>query len=133
MRLQTLETMLKAESVIMMDNSGGEVGTSSQGTPCCVLKGQMRNISTLTKLCRTCGIDYGDIMEEMICCIKQTIVDDTPLPTHPTKLGLLPVEQCTHLEIPVADFQESDVFQIHRPPRPCSGTKAFENSSPRKD
>ena len=32
----------------------------------------------------------------------------------PTKLGLLPVEQFTPLEIPVADFEETDVLQIHR-------------------
>jgi len=51
MRLQTLETLLKAESMIMIDNSGGEVAASSQSIPRCVLKGLMRSIGTLTELC----------------------------------------------------------------------------------
>jgi len=38
---------------------------------------------------------------------------------------LLPVERFTQLEIPVSDFQEADVFQIHR--ACCTGTKAFRN------
>jgi len=129
MRLQTLETLLKAESVIMIDNSGGEVGAVRRSIPRPVLKGQMRNIGTLTKLCRTCSIDYGDVIEEMLHFIKRTVADDLPLPTDPTELGFLPVEQFTHLEIPVTDFQETDVFQIHGVR--CTGTKAFCNCGPR--
>jgi len=96
-----------------------------------VLKDRMRNISMLSKLCRTCSIDYGDIMEKMLCFIKWTVADDPPVPTDPTKLGLFPVEQFTHLEISVHDFQETDVFQIHW--ARCTGTKAFRNSGDRKD
>jgi len=138
MRLQTLETLLKAEGVIAIDNSGGEVPAASRSIPRRVLKGRMRNIGTLTELCRTCGIDYGDIIKEMSCFIKRTVVDDPPLPTDPTKLPtdptklrLLPVEQFTHLELPVADFQETDVFQIRQ--AHCTGIKAFRNSGPRND
>ena len=43
----------------------------------------------------------------------------------------LPVEQFTHLEIPVSDFQEADVLQIHR--ARCPRTKAFRNGDPRND
>jgi len=46
-------------------------------------------------------------------------------------LGSLPVEQFIHLEIPVSDFQEADVFQIHC--ARCTGTKAFRNRDPRND
>jgi len=53
------------------------------------------------------------------------------LPADPTELGLLPVEGFAQLEIPVADFQETDRFQIHR--ARCSGTKAFRNGGPRND
>jgi len=70
MRLQTLETLLKAESVITIDNSGGEVAAASRSIPCCVVKGWMKNLGTLTEHCRTCGIDYGEIMEKMLCFIK---------------------------------------------------------------
>ena len=131
MRLQTLETLLKAESVITIDHSEAEMAASSRSTPQRVLKGQMRNIGILTELCRTCNIDYGDIMEEMFRFIKRTVADDPPLPTDPTELGLLPVEQFTQLEIPVADFQETDVFQIHW--ARCTGTQDFRNGSPRND
>jgi len=105
---------LKAESVITIDNSGGEVAASSSSIPRPVLKGRMNNIGTLTELCRTCGINYNDVIEEMLCFIQQTIMDDPLLPTDPTNLRLLPVQQVTYLEIPVANFQETEVFQIHQ-------------------
>jgi len=117
--------------VSTIDKSRGEVTTASRSIPRRMLNGRMRNIGTLTELCRTCGIDYGDLIEEMLCFIKRTVVDNPPLLTDPTELGLLPVEQFMHLEIPVIDFQETDVFQIHR--ARYTGTKAFHNSGPRNN
>jgi len=38
----------------------------------------MKNVSTLTELCRTYNIDYGDIIEEMLRFTKQTVADDHP-------------------------------------------------------
>jgi len=70
-------------------------------------------------------------MEEMLRFIKLTLAVGTPLPTDPTELGLLPVEQFTQHQIPFAHFQETDVFQIHR--ARCTGTKAFPNSGSRND
>ena len=67
----------------------------------------------------------------MLRFTKQTVPDDHPLSSDPTELGLLPVEQFTHLEIPVADFQETDVFQIHR--ARSTGTMAFHSGGPRND
>jgi len=131
MRLQTLETLLKAESVITTNNSGGVVAPARRSIPRRVLKAWMRTIGTLTELCRTCGSNYGNVVEEILCCIKQTVADDLHLPTNPTELVLLPVEQFTHLEIPVADFQETDMFQIHR--ARCTETKTFRNSGPRNN
>jgi len=49
-------------------------------------------------------------MEEMLRFTKQIVADDHPLSSDPTKLGLLPIEQFTHLEIPVAGFQETEIF-----------------------
>jgi len=46
-------------------------------------------------------------------------------------LGSLPVQEFTHLEIPVSDFQEADVLQIHH--ARCTGTKALRNGDPRND
>jgi len=53
------------------------------------------------------------------------------LPADPTELGLLPVESFARFEIPVANFQETDRFQIHR--ASCTGTKALNNGGPRND
>jgi len=53
------------------------------------------------------------------------------LPADPTELGLLTVEEFAQLEIPLADFRETDRFQIHR--ARCPGTKAFLNGGPRND
>jgi len=44
---------------------------------------------------------------------------------------LLPVEGFAQLEIPVANFQETDRFQIHR--AHCTGTTLFRNGGPRND
>ena len=71
------------------------------------------------------------MIEEMLRFVRQTIADDQQLPSDRTELGSLPVEQFTHIEIPVPDFQDTDVFQIYR--ARCTGTKAFRNGGPRKD
>jgi len=44
---------------------------------------------------------------------------------------LLPVERFTQVEIPVSDFQEADIFQIHQ--ARYTGTKAFRNGGARND
>jgi len=127
MRLQTLDVLLKAENVVAKEGTGRETAAA----PRRILKGRMKNVSTQTELCRTCNIDSGDIMEEMLRFTKQTVADDHLLSSDPTELGLVPVEQFMNLEIPVPDFQETDVFQIHRA---CStGTMAFRSGSPRND
>ena len=132
MRLQTIEALSKAENAFVMGNGGMEAPASSRSAPWRVLKGpMMENIGTLTELWRALNIDYSDMIEEMLRFIKQTIADDQRLPSDRTELGSLPVEQFTHLEIPVSDFQEADVFQIHR--ARCTGTKAFRNGDPRND
>ena len=109
-----------------------EAPASSRSAPRRVLKGRIiENIGTLTELCRALTIDYSDMIEEMLRFIRQTIADDQRLPSDCTELGSLPVEQFTYLEILVSDFQEADVFQIHR--ARCTGTKAFRNGDPEND
>jgi len=127
MRLQTLDVLLKAGNVVAIEGTWRETAAA----PWRILKGQMKNVSTLTELWGTCNIDYGDIMEEMLRVTKETVADDHPLSSDPTELGLLPVEQFAHLEIPVADVQETDVFQIHR--ARSTGTRAFRSGGPGND
>jgi len=132
MRLQTIEALSKAENAFVMGNSGMEAPASSRSAPRRVLKGRMmENIGTLTALCRAFNIDYSDMIEEMLSFIWQTIADNQRLPSDRTELGSLRVEQFTHLEIPVSDFQEADVFQVHH--TGYTGTKAFRNGDPRND
>ena len=132
MRLQTIEALSKANNAFVMGNGGMEAPASSRSAPRRVLKGCiMENIGTLTELCRALNINYSDMIEEILRFITLTIEDDQQLPSDCTQLGSLPVEQFTHLEILVSDFQEADVFQIHR--ARCTGTKAFRNGSPRND
>jgi len=101
----------------MVEDSAMEMLTiSSCSTPRQVLKGHMKNTSTLTELCTDLDIYYSNMMEEILvlCFIRQTVVDDWQLPADPTELGLLLVEGFAQLEIPVPDFQETDRFQMHR-------------------
>ena len=72
----------------------------------------MKNTSTLTELCTTINIYYSDMMLEILRFTRQTAVDDRQLAADPTELGLLPLEGFAQVEIPVADFQETDRFQI---------------------
>jgi len=109
MSLQTLDVLLKAENVVAIGGTERETAA----VPWRILKGKMKNVSALTKLCRTCNIHYSDIMEKMLCFTEQTVAGDHPLSSDPIELELLPVEQFTHLEIPVADFRETDVFPIY--------------------
>ena len=132
MRLQTIEAHSKAENAFVIRNGRVEALASSWSETRRVLKGRMvENISTRTELCRALNIDYCDMKEEMLRFISQTMADDQRLPSDRTELGLLPVEQFTHLEIPVPDFQDTDVFQIHR--ARCTGTKLFRKGDPRND
>jgi len=132
MRLQTIQALSKVKGVIVAQDRGMEIpGFSSHSTPRRVLKGRMKNTSTLTELCATLNIHYSDMMQEILGFTRQTAAEDRPLAADPTELVLLPVAGFAHLEIPVADFQETDRFQIHWVR--CTGTKAFSNGGPRYD
>jgi len=131
-RLQTIEALSKAEDVIMVEDSGMEMPTvPSRSTPPRVLKGRMKNTSTLTKVYTALDIYYSNMMEEILRFIRQTAADARRLPADPAELGLLPVEGFAQLEIPVPNFQETDRFQIYR--ARCMGTKAFRNGGSRND
>jgi len=130
--LWTIEALSKVEGVIVVEYRGIEMPTgSSRITPRRGLKGRMKNTSTLTELCTALDIHYSNMMEEILCYIKQTAADDRRLPADPAELGLLPVEGFAQPEIPVPDFQETDRFLIHR--ARCTATKAFRNGGSRHD
>ena len=102
--------------MIVVEDSAMEMPThSSRSTPRRVLKGHMKNTSTLTKLCTALDIHYSNMMEEILYFIRQTAADDRRFPADPAELGLLPAEGLAQLEIPVPEFQETDMFQIHQP------------------
>jgi len=105
MPLQTIEAHLKT-GVIMVENSGMEMRTSSsRSAPRRMLKGRT-NIGTLCEPCRAHEIKYCDIMEGMLRFIKQTAVDDPRLPADPTELALLPVERFIRLKFWFLSFRE---------------------------
>jgi len=132
MGLQTIEAVSQVKGVIVAEDSGMEMPAfSSHTTPRRVLKGRMKNTSTLTELCATLNIHYSDMMKEILRFTRLTAADDRQLPADPSELWLLAVQGFVQLEIPVADFQETDRFQIHR--ARCTGTKAFRNGGPRND
>jgi len=132
MRSQTIEALSKVKGVIVAEDSGMEMPAfSSHSTPRQVLKGHIKNSSTLTELCATLNIHHSDMRQEILRFTRLTAADDGRLPADPTDLGLLPVKGFAPLEIPVADFQETDRFQIHR--ARCTGTMAFRNGGSRND
>jgi len=62
MRLQILDVLLKAENVIAIEGTARERAAGHRS----ILKGRMKNVRTVTELCKTCNIHYGDIIEEML-------------------------------------------------------------------
>jgi len=130
--LQTIEALSKVEGVMVVEDSGIEMPTVlSRSTSRPVLKGRMKNTSTLTELCTALDIHYSNMMEEILRFIRETAADNRRLPADPCELRLLPVEVFPQLKLPVPDFQETDRFQIHR--ARCTGTKAFRNGGSRND
>ena len=112
--MQTIKALSEVEGVIVVEDSEMEMPTvASRSTPRQVLKSCMKNTSTLTELCTSLNIHYSNMIEEILCFIRQTAADDRRLPADPAELGLLPVEGFAQVEIPVPDFQETDRFQIH--------------------
>jgi len=64
MRLQTIEALSKVKGVIVAEDSGMQMPAfSGHSTPRRVLKGLMKNTSTLTELCPTLNIHYSDMMQ----------------------------------------------------------------------
>ena len=132
MRLQTIEALSKAENAFVMENGRMEAPASSRSAPRWVFKARiMDNIDTLTELCRAHNIHYSDMIEKMLRFVWQTIAENQQLPSDHTELGSLPIEQFTHLEIPVLDFQNTDMFQIHCPR--STGRKAFRKGGSRNN
>ena len=128
--MQIIEELSKVKGVIVAEDSGMEMPAfSSHSTLRRILKGHMKNTSTLTELFATLNINYFEMMQEILRFTRQTAADDRRLPADPTELGLLLVEGFALLETPLADFQETDRFQIQR--ACCTETKAFRNGGPR--
>jgi len=105
MRLQKIKALLKT-GVIVIGNSGMEMPTYSSCSAPRRMLGGRTNIGTLSELCRAHEIEYCDMIEEMLCLIKQNTVDNPQLPADLGELGLLPVERFTHLQIPVLTFRK---------------------------
>ncbi|CUS06721.1 unnamed protein product, partial [Tuber aestivum] len=131
MRLLTIEELSKADGEVRIGNVTEEIQTSSSRSELRrVLRGRT-NTGTLINFCETLQINYSAMVEEMVRYIQRTVADELRVPTNSSELGLLPVEQFTKLEIPVPDFQSTDVFQIHR--ARCTGTNTFRNAALRND
>ena len=111
MRLQTIEALSKADNIMRVGNVPMEMpDSSSRSVPRRVLRGRRKNTNTLVELSLVLDINYSDMVEGLLCYIKQGVADEGQLPADSTELGLLPLERFTQLEIPVPDFQETDVF-----------------------
>ena len=114
MRLQTIEALSKADNVIRVGNIPMEMPASSgRGIPGQVLRGHRKNTNTLVELSLVLDINYSNMVEGLLHYIKSVVVDEGQQPADSTELGPFPLERFTQLEIPVPDFQETDVFQIH--------------------
>src|SRR5437879_2789994 len=131
MKLQTTEELLKSGNALRTGDVMTDIpGSADYSKHRMVLRGRV-NTGNIIDLCRILNIDYSDLLPEMLRYIRKTPTDERRLPADSTELELLPVEHFNQLEIPVPDFQETNVFQIHRDR--YTRTKAFRNAGPRND
>ena len=125
MRLLTMEALQKTDDEV----ESGNVGVSNQGTcpnhrsPQRALKERTQNVGTVFELCLALVIHYDDLAVELFNYVRQTTADERQLPVDPSELKFVQAEQFTQLEIPLPDFQETDIFQVHR--ARCTGRKLF--------
>src|SRR5437588_2996867 len=105
--------------------------SSSRSVPRWVLRGRRKNTNTLVDLSLVLNINYSDMVKRLLRYIKQAVADEGQLPPDSTELGLLPLERFTQLEIPVPDFQETDIFQVHQ--ARCTRKTSFRRAGPRND
>jgi len=96
-----------------------------------VLKGQTPNVGTGLNLCLALEIPYEDLAAELVNYIGRGVTDERQLPVDPSEMNFSPAELFTQLEIPVADFQETNIFQVHH--ARCTGKMSFRNSGPRNN
>jgi len=137
MRLLTIDVLRTADDAV----GTGNVSISSPwiGIETClphrisrrVLKGRTPNVGTVLELCLALEIPYDDLAAELVNYLRRAVTDERQLPADPSELKFSPAELFTQLEIPVADFQETNIFQVHR--ARCTGKKSFRNSGPRND
>src|SRR5437588_2746083 len=131
MKLQTTEELLKGGNMLRTGDVATDIPISlDYSVHRWVLRGCV-NTGNIIDLCRILKIDYSDLLQEMLRYIRKIPADEQRLPADSTELELLPVEHFNQLEIPVPDFQETNVFQIHR--ARYTGTKAFRNTGLRND
>ena len=116
MRLLTMEALRKTDDKF----ETGNFGASNQGTcrnprsPRRALKGPTQNVSSVFELCLALEIHYDNLAVELVNYVRQKTADERQLLVDPTELKFIPAKQFTQLKILLANFQETDIFQVHR-------------------
>ena len=72
--------------MILVGDSGMTMPTvSCECIPCSALNGGMKNASRLTELCTPLDTHYSNMMQKIVCFIRQTAADDWQLPVDPAQ------------------------------------------------
>ena len=131
--LLTIEALQKTDDEVETGNVCiSNLGTCpNPRTPRQALKGRTQNVGTVFELCLALEIHYDDLAVELVNYVRQTTADEQQLQVDPCELKFLSAEQFTQLEILAPDFQETDIFHVHR--ARCTGRKQFRNSGARND
>ena len=114
-----MEALRKADDIVETGNisvSNQEIMIETCPTPRIsqrALKGRTHNVRTVFELCLALEIQYEDLAVELVNYVHQTMADKRQLPVDTSELKFLPAEQFTQHDIPVPDFQETDIFQVH--------------------
>ena len=129
MRLLTIDVLRTADDAVGTGNV--RISSPGIGIETClahrisrrVQKGRTPNVGTVLELCLALEIPYDDLAAELVNYIRRAVTDKRQLSVDPSEQKFSPAELFTQLEIPVADFQETNIFQVHR--ARCTGKKSF--------
>ena len=120
MRLLNLESLkcrdadLSGDVLHQLDGTASTVTGAAPVVRRRVLKGRREDVSKVVDFSRISGVSLEIIYRELIRYSRHNLPAAHRLPEDHAMLRSLPVELLTQHEIPVLEFQDADVYEIHR-------------------
>jgi len=134
MRLLNLKSLRRCgadRSPNVVEHLDTTSATTAPGLRRRMLKGRPVDVFNMADFRRVLGVSIEIICRGLIQYSRHNLPPEHPLPEDPAILESLPVELLTQLEIPVLEFQETEIYDIYL--ARCTGALNFRNHGSRND